>query len=87
MSTHAARLDAGGLLPASVKTDRDATEQIVARSYRHPASATGKSFVWLPIVWAKRKTWRWSFWGSSRLWFPNRSPSSSAAVWGLLPGP
>ncbi len=37
MSTVIAQLDAGGLVPAGVKGDADATEQIAARSYRHPA--------------------------------------------------
>src|SRR5262249_26284782 len=31
------RLDAGGLLPSRTKVDADATEQVVARAYRHPA--------------------------------------------------
>ncbi|WP_165220079.1 hypothetical protein [Aquisphaera insulae] len=37
MSAAEVRLEAGGLLPAGSKVDADATEQVVARSYRHPA--------------------------------------------------
>jgi hypothetical protein len=37
MSTATVQLDAGGLLPAKTKVDPDAAEQIVARTYRHPA--------------------------------------------------
>jgi hypothetical protein len=37
MSTTAIQLEAGGLLPARTKTDAGAVEQIVARTYRHPA--------------------------------------------------
>ena len=37
MSTTSVQLDAGGLLPAKTKVDADAAEQVVARSYRHPA--------------------------------------------------
>ena len=34
---YAVQLDAGGLLPPKTKVDDDATEQIVARTYRHAA--------------------------------------------------
>ncbi len=37
MSAADVQLEAGGLLPANAKVDVDATEQIEARSYRHPA--------------------------------------------------
>jgi hypothetical protein len=37
MSMATVQLDAGGLLLAKAKVDTDATEQIVARTYRHPA--------------------------------------------------
>jgi hypothetical protein len=37
MSTAAVQVEAGGLLPARSKVDADATEQVVARAYRHPA--------------------------------------------------
>src|SRR6516162_3389599 len=37
MSTTTAQLDAGGLLLTKTKVDADATEQVVARTYRHPA--------------------------------------------------
>lgn len=37
MSAATVQLDAGGLLPAKTKVDADATEQIVARAYHHPA--------------------------------------------------
>lgn len=37
MSTDTVQLDAGGLLAAKAKVDAGATEQIVARTYRHPA--------------------------------------------------
>src|SRR6516162_2449997 len=37
MSTTTAQLDAGGLLLTKTKVDADATEQLVARTYRHPA--------------------------------------------------
>ena len=37
MSTTALRLDAGGMLPAGTKCDAAAAEQVVARTYRHPA--------------------------------------------------
>ena len=37
MSTATVQLDAGGLLLAKSKVDPGAAEQIVARSYRHPA--------------------------------------------------
>ena len=36
MNKTTVQLDAGGLLPAKTKVDKDATEQLVARSYRHP---------------------------------------------------
>jgi hypothetical protein len=37
MSATTVQLDAGGLLPADTRVDEGATEQIVARTYRHPA--------------------------------------------------
>src|SRR5947209_2377467 len=37
MSTATVQLHAGGLLPAKTKVDAGATEQIVARTYHHPA--------------------------------------------------
>jgi hypothetical protein len=37
MSTASLQLDAGGLLFAKTKVDADAAEQVVARTYRHPA--------------------------------------------------
>src|SRR5271157_1812938 len=37
MSTATVQLDAGGLLPTNANVDASAAEQIVARSYRHPA--------------------------------------------------
>jgi hypothetical protein len=37
MSTATVQLEAGGLLPARTKVDVEATEQIVTRTYRHPA--------------------------------------------------
>lgn len=40
MSTANIQLEAGGLLPPKSKVDADATEQIVARTYRHPALGT-----------------------------------------------
>lgn len=40
MSTATVQLDAGGLLLAKSKVDADAAEQVVARSYRHPALGT-----------------------------------------------
>jgi hypothetical protein len=39
MSTGLVQLEAGGLLFARARVDADATEQVVARSYRHPALA------------------------------------------------
>ena len=37
MNAATVQLEAGGLLPAKAKVDADATEQIVARTYSHPA--------------------------------------------------
>jgi hypothetical protein len=37
MSATSVQLDAGGLLPVKSKVDADAAEQVVARTYRHPA--------------------------------------------------
>ncbi|HBN74565.1 MAG TPA: DNA-binding protein, partial [Planctomycetaceae bacterium] len=37
MSVTSIQLEAGGLLPIKSKVDSDATEEIVARDYRHPA--------------------------------------------------
>ena len=37
MSTATVQLDAGGLLPAKSKVDEGTAEQVVARTYRHPA--------------------------------------------------
>ena len=39
MSTATVHLDAGGLLLSKTKVDAEATEQVVARAYRHPALA------------------------------------------------
>ena len=37
MTAATVQLDAGGLVLAKAKVDTDATEKIVARTYRHPA--------------------------------------------------
>ena len=37
MSTAGVQLEAGGMLPAGTKADAGATEQVVARTYHHPA--------------------------------------------------
>ena len=37
MSANQVRLDAGGLLPVKTKVDQEATERLVARTYRHAA--------------------------------------------------
>ncbi len=37
MNAAAVQLEAGGLVLTKAKVDADATEQIVARTYRHPA--------------------------------------------------